>query len=507
MSISKRFGVTFITNGLKSLVAASTSFYLARKLGPVQFGVFSFLTATFLAYRHLIDWGTSKAFYTFLSKKPQSRFFLASYLFLVIVQFTVTALFFLILPNHLFNSLLQGQARTLSFLAFCAIFIKGHVWTTMLQVAESQRLTIRAQALNLFVTILNLTLVIVLNFLDKLDLIYIFSAILIKYLLILPFAWKFFKLDTIGKEISNSYTIKTLTQDYKAFCTPLVIYTSLSFLFAFSEKWLLQRFSGSHEQAYLGIAQQISTICLFATSSILNILWKEIAEAKQQSNLKLAGELYTKVSNYMLITSSILACSIIPWSKELLFLLLGSEYTSGSITLSVMAFYPIHQTLGQINGTMFVATEDTNTMSKVGIIMMLISIPLTYLAVASSALVIPGLGLGSLGVAIKLLTINLFLVFYQKIIITRKFNLKNNYLFDIYFPICTLALSFIAKILITKLINFNYASGLNIYLQVATGILLYFSFLLISLLLAPSLFRLNRNDLDRLLGKLKVNQP
>ena len=67
-----------------------------------------------------------------------------------------------------------------------------------------------------------------------------------------------------------------------------------------------------------------------------------------------------------------------------------------------MFIYPIFQSLGQINGSYFHATAQTRLHSTIGIIKMIVSIPVTYFVLAPSSNMIPGLGLGSVGLALKI---------------------------------------------------------------------------------------------------------
>ena len=67
----------------------------------------------------------------------------------------------------------------------------------------------------------------------------------------------------------------------------------------------------------------------------------------------------------------------------------------------IMLLYPIHQSIGQINGTMFYATEKTKPYVIGNIIFMIFSILITIIVLAPKNFLIPGLSLGSEGVALK----------------------------------------------------------------------------------------------------------
>ena len=58
----------------------------------------------------------------------------------------------------------------------------------------------------------------------------------------------------------------------------------MAFIYIFTDRWLLQYYSGSVEQAYYSVAAQFAAIALIFTTSILRIFWKEISEAQEKGN-------------------------------------------------------------------------------------------------------------------------------------------------------------------------------------------------------------------------------
>jgi len=69
--------------------------------------------------------------------------------------------------------------------------------------------------------------------------------------------------------------------------------------------------------------------------------------------------------------------------------------------------YPIHQALAQMNTAYFYATSQTKLRSNLGIIGMTLSIPVTYFVLAPSSAAVPGMDLGSVGLALKRLSCRL----------------------------------------------------------------------------------------------------
>ena len=67
--IFARTNFTFVMTALRSLMLVAAGIYLARAMGPNTFGELSFLLASFIGLKALLDLGTSSAFYTFVSGK------------------------------------------------------------------------------------------------------------------------------------------------------------------------------------------------------------------------------------------------------------------------------------------------------------------------------------------------------------------------------------------------------------------------------------------------------
>jgi O-antigen/teichoic acid export membrane protein len=170
---------------------------------------------------------------------------------------------------------------------------------------------------------------------------------------------------------------------------------------------MLQHWGGASEQAYYAVAQQFVGVALLATTSILAIFWKEIAEAHHQGNDAKVKRLYLKVSRGLYFISALVAGGLLPWSGEIITLLLGAAYSGGIFTLMLMLLYPVHQSLGQVNGALLYAAGHTRFRAISGIFMMIANITVVYFILAPSNAIVPGFGLASQGMAIKMVIMQL----------------------------------------------------------------------------------------------------
>ena len=101
---------------------------------------------------------------------------------------------------------------------------------------------------------------------------------------------------------------------------PLMIF---GFINDFGEKWMLQTWGGSEEQAYFGIAAQYASIALLATVSIIKPFWKEIAEANKKKDFKLVKKLYFNSTRLLFFVGLIVSIPLLPWANDILFIILG----------------------------------------------------------------------------------------------------------------------------------------------------------------------------------------
>jgi O-antigen/teichoic acid export membrane protein len=493
-SISNRAIFSVIFNIIRAGIGFSTAMLLAKWLGPEGYGRLAFLIASLLAVRGLIDMSTSQAFFTFLSQRPRSKtfvnFFLLWILFQLAMSVIVTAF---ILPDSYIDSLWQGEARSLVVLALIAVFMQHQVWQVALSMAEASRRTVRVQSLTLVVTFSHLLIIVGLWVWGQLLLPFIFWALIFEWTVASFVAANMY---APSSENTSKDTIQSVSREFWRYCKPLIPYAWIGFFYVFIDRWLLQLWAGSEEQAFYAVAIQISAVCLIATGAVLKIFWKEIAEAFKKNDIALIQYLYTKTSRILYVVSAILIGSIVPWAEEVLVLILGAPYSQGAVTFAIMLFYPLHQSLGQICGTVFYATEHNKIQANIGYVFMATSMIVTYLLLAPTTSAVPGLGLQSNGLAIKMLVMQFIQVTASSYIITRLFNLKFDLLHQIIVLALVLVLSFISKFAVSSVLSLSLVSEMII------ATLCYLSSMLVILISFPSLISLNRGEIIELGSRL-----
>ena len=97
-------------------------------------------------------------------------------------------------------------------------------------------------------------------------------------------------------------------------------------------------------------------------------------------------------------------------SEEIIHLIGGAEYIGAVVPLKIMMLYPIHQTYGRFTAGLITAMEETKLFRNITIITSIISLILVITFVAPNNFIKIGLGLGSIGLALKTVILQIIYV-------------------------------------------------------------------------------------------------
>ena len=437
-SVKVRFVASFASNALRAVLSFATGLILARGLAPSGYGDLAFLLGSFVALRSLLDLGTSNAFYTFISQARRPLEYYTYYFLWLCSQFILTAVvIFAIFPDEVVRRVWLGHARHAVLLAFAASFLQQQVWQTINQVGEAARDTLKVQALNVSLALAYLLGAAALAWSGHISVNAVLGLIIVQYAAFSALAVFILRRPYSAPDVSTPVSSAQMFTQYAKYCSPLILLSVIGFAYDFTDKWLLQFFGGSGQQGFYQVACQFSTISLLATTSILNILWKEISEASKLGDTGRVAALFRKVSRGLYMTGAVISGFLIPWSTEILGLLLGKAYAPAGMVFSLMLLYPVHQSLGQVAGTMLLAGEKTKQYLVVSAVFMMVSLPVSYLLQAPAAgYVLPGLGLGALGLALKMVVLNIVVVNVMLWVLAR----NNGWKFEWGYQVAGLAL-------------------------------------------------------------------
>lgn len=488
-------------------IAFLSGIFVARGLSPSGYGDLTFMLGSFVAVRSLLDMGTSSAFYTFLSKRPRSYKFYLFYFFWLLFQFVATlSLVGFIIPDEMFEEIWVGHHRKTIALAFVASFVQQQLWQMVGQIGESSRKTIQVQLLNIGVSA---------AYFGVVSWLYVFGFITVERVLIVTvfiygtaviLSYRFLVSNALYA-VHESLTFKEFLAEFWSYCKPMMGLSIAGFLYAFIDKWVLQKFGGSTQQGYFQIASQFAAISLLATISVLNIFWKEIAEATENKDFKRIKNLYLKINRGLVILSSVVAGLLMPWSKYITVFLLGQNYSEAWVVMTIMFLYPIHQSMGQIGGAMFMAGGHTRAYMVLSICIMVFTLPLSYLSVApTQGVLIPGLGLGALGMASYMVCSSIISVNIQAWVLAKHYEWKFDWLYQVIGIPVMLLLGYVAQIIVKFVWNKDMLGINDLIVPILCSSIFYVVTVLIVLWFFPWFIGMNKEELKVILKKLKMGR-
>ena len=455
-------------NLLRSGTTFCTIVLLARWLGPHDYGVMVFLFASFVAFQQLFDMSSTSAFFTFLSGRPRHPKFITFYARWIVIQFGVSLLFVaLILPDSAIDFIWQGESKALVVLAFVAAFMQNMSWTVVSQMGEACRETIAVQKINAVVAFGHFIVVVGLWIFGKLVLPLVLVAVIIEWSIACWVASSIYESSNshlIDKE--EKISVSATFAEFWDYCKYYIPFVWLCFIQDIASTWMLQRWGGAEEQAYYGIGLQFSAVLLIVTFSVLKIFWKEIAEAYHLGDLAKLEMIFFKASKALFLVGAVCSGFIIPWSNEIIVLVLGESYLGGVFAFSLMLIFPVHQSMGQLGNAMLMATQNIKSHVILGMIFSSIGFIVAFIMLSPSV----GLGLAATGLAFKMVFVQFLAVNAKFWVISRIFGWKFNWASQLIILGSCLSLGLLCKYLVSNLLELDFivllAVSSSIYISI-----------------------------------------
>jgi O-antigen/teichoic acid export membrane protein len=394
-----RLAASVVSNLLRVAIAFVTGLLTARMLGPGDYGNYTFLLSSFAAFASLTDMGMGSAFYTLMSRTRRGLRFVVYYGGWLAMQLGVLTVFVLLAPNSVFKTIWLGQARGLVLLALVASFAMTQVWAFTGQIGESVRETVGVQLRNLLSAFLYLIVVVAVWATHHAHISVLLWATAVIYLVLA--AAHFFTLYRKAHFPANTIVnVREMLRSYKEYFFPSVVV--MGALFTFLDPWLLQRFAGSVQQGYYSVAIRLSSVALLMTSAVIQVMWKEIAEAFDVRNMIRVRQMEFMCARGLCFVAAALAGALMPFAKEILAATLGSAYAAARLPFALLLIYPMYQAMHTVYDTSLLAIGQAKIRSRIVVSFFAVSIVISYVLVAPRSALIPGLQLGAGGLALKM---------------------------------------------------------------------------------------------------------
>ncbi len=405
-SLRKRYAYKLGTNLLGLLINLVTQAIIPRGLGPKAYGDFNFITNFFTQVIGFFDSGTSIGFYNKLSQRPKESTLVTFYLYFSGVISSLLLLFVAAMAmTSAHDRLWPGQELIYIYMGTVWGILN---WTVVVlnKMADAYGITVSAEIVRIFQKILGLILIVVLYLYQWLNLSsFFYYQFILFFVLCLAFIWV---IERHGYSLRQGWRlsheeVRGYIREFYQYSHPLFSYALLGLCIGLLDRWLLQTFAGSVQQGFYSLSYQIGAICFLFTSAMTPLLTREFAIAFGNNDLTKMAVLFRRYIPLLYATAAYFSCFIAVQADKVVYLMGGSDYNEALFPVIIMAFYPVHQTYGQLSGAVFYATGQTSLYRNVGITLMLVGLPLTYLLIAPREFM--GLNAGSTGLAMKMVII------------------------------------------------------------------------------------------------------
>jgi len=502
-SLKKRYFYKLSTNLVGFAVSLVTQAVIPRGLGPGAYGDFNFLTNFFTQVVAFFDTGTSLGFYTKLSQRPKEFKLMPFYLyFIVAVTVAILALVTIICSTGTHTRLWPNQGI---FYVYLAAFFGIFSWIAkiMNQITDAYGLTVAAELSKIYQKMLGLIIIILLFGFGKLFLAsFFYYNYLMLFLLIIVF---FHITKKAGYFIGGNWVlrlddIKRYGSEFYNYAHPLLTFSLVGVVAGIFDRWLLQVYGGSIEQGFFGLSYQIGIACFVFTGAMTPLIMREFSVAYNNKDMRTMADLFRRHVPLLYSITAFLACFIAVNADKVTLIMGGGKFKAAALAVSIMAFFPIHQTYGQLSGSIFYATGQTKLYRNAGIVMLLAGIPVTYFLIAPKAMW--GLNAGATGLAIKtvivnIVSVNVLLYFNARF-------LKLSFMKYLAHQVLSVASFLTCALIITLAINkvswlggnaiIGFIAGGILYTLLAAGLVLY----------VPRLAGIRKDDIRYILEKIKI---
>ena len=357
-TLKSRYVFKLAANVVNGLVNIAIVAIVPKALGAVNYGVFTYLQQFYLQILGFLDAGSSIAFFTKLSANRDRRELITFYGIISIFLLGLVVCFTGLLKfTHLGERILPEIPKEFFFLGMILGYL---IWLiqVMVKIADAYALTKSVETIKIVHRIGSFALLIIIIACIKFNLtIFYFYQLLISFIFIVLSFIILVNRGIINKSLWKKLPFRNLCREFTEFITPLFAYNVLAGLIGVFDLWLLQEYFGSAETGYYGLAFQIAAMCFIFTSAMTPVITREFAKSYAEKDIPAMGRLFSRYIPMLYSIASFLGIFITFHSSALISVISGEGFDSALGVVAVMGFYPIHQTYGQLSGSIFMPPE------------------------------------------------------------------------------------------------------------------------------------------------------
>lgn len=490
-SLKKRYIIKLLSNIINGLINIVLVAIVPKALGPVAFGQFSYLQQFFTQFIAFLDAGTSMAFFTKLSANSNRKYLITFYFIFSIILFIFLFAFLYLAGWFKYIDFLLPDIPN-EYVVFGALF-GFFSWVTQvyIKISDAYALTVSVELTKIFHKILALFLLLyMINFLSfDLNTYFYFQFIsLLSFLIIISIL--FVKRSILCKQILDlKIAYKSISKEFFLFSSPLFIFNVVAIAISLFDLWLLQSISGSIQTGFYGLAYSIAAMCFLFTSAMTPIITREFSKSFEENDIDKVRSLFQRYIPMLYAIATYFSVFIAFQAENLLIIFTDEKFKDALFVLTIMAFYPIHQTYGQLSGSLFFANGTTKLYRDIGLVSSLIGLVFSYLFIYYWEL-------GALGFGIKMILAQLIGVNIQLYFNTKVLNIKMLSL--IYHQSYTIVVFSMIAYFSSLFINFN-----NVLYDFLVCGILYTLFSGVFIYFFPQIISITKSELNQFILRKK----
>jgi len=415
-SLKKRYTIKLFANIISGIIGAVLIAIVPKALGPIAYGQFVYLQDFFLKIIGFLDMGTSIAFFTKLSANNNRKELISFYfIYSLLLLLTVFISIFLIDSFGYTSYILPDIPNEYIYMG---LFFGFFTWFTQIfmKISDAYALTVSVELIKIghrvILLLILLYFIYQLNF--DLELYFYFQYISIFSLLAI-LIWLFRK-----KNIFKDLKFSNLTKEFIEYCHPLVIYSIIGLIVGIFDIWLLQKIAGSIQTGFYGLAYSLATMSFVFTGAMTPIITREFAKSYGEKDLKEMQKLFYRYIPMLYSLACYFGVFVSIQSDNILAIFTDEKFKDAYFVLIIMAIYPIHQTYGQLSGSIFYATGQTRLIRNISLFIQPLGLLISFIFIYL-------LDLGAIGLAWKMIIIQFIGVNIQLYFNSKFLNLDIKY--------------------------------------------------------------------------------
>lgn len=418
-SLNKRYIIKLASSAVSGIVNGSILAMVPTALGPVAFGNFTYLTQLFTQVLAFLDAGTSTALFTRLSARKSNQQLLVFYFILSLI------IFFLVNSSVFFMNILGvrhyvGDSVTL-FEIYLAAMLCFSIWLSQVfvKISDAHGLTSSVEVGKIFTrlaTLVFLYLSIKLSLINNTT--YYLFNLFFTTVLISIFIIILVKNGVITREtMTKSPNFALHLGVFKKFCKPLMQFNVCGIFVGVFDFWLLQHNSGSVETGFYGLSYSIAALSIIFTSAMTPVISRDFTKYYSEGLIEKTAQLFESYVPLLYCLSLAIGSYLFFTSEDIISIFSDERFIEAKYCLMILALYPMHQTYGQLTSSILFALEETEIYKNIGILF-------SFVGMALSVTLIYLFDFGAVGLALKMVLIQIVSVNVQLWYVCKRLNIE-----------------------------------------------------------------------------------